>query len=311
MRSQAFSLAKEGGVLDVEAHWSTEGKLEAEVDVAPNPAQVVYAAVKTRGQIYRSVPFQPLAGRGTHVTVYVYPRVMFSFSLTSHVDDEFLAVSGRFNISNNSWAPYVGDSDGMLIPLPKHFRGAVVAEQDQGDVAVAQGTGFRVGRPIPPGGKTFHAGFSMPVEDGKVDWALDLPIGAFQSGMEILETPGMSVQLPPNVHGETMTVPQGTFFVLPQISILPKQSMAMTIVGLPSPPAWRSWMPRVIAMFAVATMLAGLGLALLRGKAARAHDAARSAKRAKLLDELVALEKAGSNDKRRAAITSELEELWD
>jgi hypothetical protein len=220
-------------------------------------------------------------------------------------------VSGRFDVSNNSWAPYIGGTDGMIIPLPKHFRGAVIAEQDQGDVAVAQGDGFRIGRPIPPGGKQFHAGFSMPVEDGKVEWALDLPLGAFQSGMEIQQTPGMSVQLPPTVQGKTMTVPQGTFFVLPQISILPKQSMNMTIIGLPSPPAWRTWAPRVVGILAVIVMLTGLGFALQRTSATRAVDLARAHKRTQLLDELVELEKAGKDNKRRAQITDELEALWD
>jgi hypothetical protein len=320
MKSQPFDLSTSnsvcstpcGGYLDVEAQWEAVGKLEANFDSADvKPDEVVFAETTMHNIMYRSIPFQPVPGRGTSVTLYIYPRIMFSFSLTSHIDDAFLAVSGRFDVSNNSWAPYIASSDGLVIPLPKHFKGAQVAEQDQGDVAVAQGDGFRIGRPIPPGGKQFHAAFSLPVDEGQVDWSLDLPLGAFQSGLEILQTPGMSVQLPPSVKGQTMTVPQGTFFVLPQISILPKQSMNMTIIGLPSPPEWRTWAPRIVGILAVLIMLGGLGYALHRTSTTRAADLARAQARSKLLDELVELEKSGKNDKRRAQITTELEALWD
>ena len=137
---------------------------------------------------------------------------------------------------------------------------------------------------------------------------------AFQSGMEILQTPGMSVQLPPSVHGEVMTVPQGTFYVISPISILPKQSMAMTISGLPSPPAWRVWSPRIVGVLAFLVMLAGLVLALQRSSQTRAVQLVRAQKRSALLDQLVELEKSGTGEKaekRRAQITQELEALWD
>jgi hypothetical protein len=312
MTSQPFDLTKSGGDLDVEAHWDAAGKLSADFDVSGvRPDEVVFAETTMRNQHYRSIPFQPAAGRGTRVTLYIYPRIMFTFSLTSHIDDEFLAVGGRFEVSNNSWAPYIGGTDGLIIPLPAHFKGAGIAEQDQGDVAVAQGEGFRLGRPIPPGGKQFHGAFSLPVENGRCDWAMDLPLGSFQSGLEIQQTPGMSVQLPPSVKGQTMTVPQGTYFVLPSISIMPKQAMVMSITGLPSPPAWRRWAPRIVGILAILVMLGGLGFALQRTTATRAADVVRAAKRAKLLDELVELERNHKDAKRRAQIATELEALWD
>jgi hypothetical protein len=312
--SQPFDVSKSGGYLDVEAQWDSQGKLVAEFDVAGIASdEAIYAETRMRGTTYRSIPFQPFAtaGRGTRVSLYIYPRILFSFSLTSRIDDEFLAVNGRFKVLNNSWAPYAGGSDGLVIPLPKRFKGAIVAEQDQGDVAVAAGEGFRIGRPIPPGGKQFHGGFSLPVEAGRVDWALDLPLGSFQSGMEILETPGMQVQLPPSVKGQSTAVAAGRFFVLPEISILPKQSMVMTITGLPSEPGWRVWAPRVAGMAAILTVLGGLGFALLRTGTERTAQAARRQRRAALLDELVALESAEKDPKRRNQITAELEKLWD
>ena len=314
MQSQPFDLAAKGGVMDIEVHWDTQGKLGADFDVSgvkPDEVLVAQTLMFNNKTPFRSVPFQPVASHGTKGTLFIYPRVLFSFSLTSHIDDEFLAVGGKFEVTNNSWAPYIGGTDGMIIPLPAHFKGARVGEQDQDDVAVAQGEGFRIGRAIPPGGKTFHGQFSLPVESGNVDWALDLPIGAFQSGMAFLQTPGMSVVVPPGVKGETMTVPQGTYFVLPQISIKPKQSMHMTISGLPSMPAWRVWGPRLVGIIAILFMLGGLTIAIYRTSTARTTDVGRAKKRAELLDELVELEKSGKkDDKRRTQITNELEDLW-
>jgi hypothetical protein len=312
MRTRAFDVSHHGGIVDVYAQWEGEGKLVADIDVSSaKPDEALLAEATMRGLPYRSAPFQPVAGKGTAATIYVFPRVMFSFSLTAHIDDEFLAVQGTFDITNNAWAPYIGGPDGLVIPLPKHFKGAVVAERDQSEVAAAQGEGFRIARPIPPGGKKFVGGFSLPVEDGSVHWALDLPLGAYQSGMEILQTPGMTVQTPPSVKGEVANAPQGTFYVLPSISILPKQSMEMTISNLPSPPAWRRWAPRIVGALAIMIMLAGLGFALARTTSTRALHHERLTKRNKLLDELVALEPGAKSDKRRAQITDELEQLWD
>ncbi|MEP6864866.1 MAG: carboxypeptidase-like regulatory domain-containing protein [Deltaproteobacteria bacterium] len=309
--SQPFDVTKQGGFLDFEAHWDTQGKLYADFDSADiKPDEVVFAETSMHKQSYRSVPFQPVASHGTKATLYVYPRIMFTFEWSAQIDDEFLAVGGKFNVTNYSFAPYVGGNDGLVIPLPAHFKGARVNGQDQDDVAVAQGEGFRIGRPIPPGGKEFHAQFSMPVENGSVDWKLDLPLGAFNSGMEIRQTPGMTVQTPASVHGQVMTVPQGTYYVLPQISILPHQSMQMTISNLPSQPAWKKWAPRIVGLFGLLTMLGGLGFALYRTSTARSADTARSDQKNALLDELVELEKSGQNETRRAQIASELERLW-
>ncbi|MFT3698456.1 MAG: hypothetical protein QM831_35255 [Kofleriaceae bacterium] len=202
----------------------------------------------------------------------------------------------------------------MVIPLPKNFKGARVVEQDQDEVAVAQGEGFRIGKPIPPGGRTFHAQFSLPVENGVADWSLDLPFGAYNSGMEIRQTPGMVVQTPPGVRGQTATVPQGTYYVLPQISIKPKQSMHMSISNLPSQAAWKTWAPRIVGAVAILVMLGGIWFTLRRTSKDRTEEQARAKRRQELLDELVEMEKSGaaqkSDNKRREQITKELEQLW-
>lgn len=309
LTTKPFDLSKTGGSINVEAHWDTEGTPEAMFDLIPKPGQVVYAETIMGGHLYRSVPFQPVTDRGTAATLFIYPRILFTFSLTSRIDDEYLAVNGRFELTNYSWAPYMGGPDGLLIPLPKGFVGGLVAEKDQGDVALEAKEGFRIVRPIAPGNRAFHGAFSLPVDNGTVKWSLDLPFGAFNSGMEILKAPGMNVVTPPGVQGQEMTVPQGTFYVLPRIQIMPRQSMVMTITGLPSPPAWSIWLPRIIGVVVVVLILGGVAFAFA---VRRPNVAGRNARRQQLLDALVAMDKAGSkNEKRREELLAELEALWD
>ncbi|HTL38469.1 MAG TPA: hypothetical protein VL326_35305 [Kofleriaceae bacterium] len=309
MTSKPLDLVKAGGQLVVEAHWDSEGKPEAMFDLVPRPGQVVYAETMMQRNLYRSLPFQPVTDRGSSATLFIFPRLLFTFSITSRIDDEYFAVNGRFELSNNSWVPYSGGPDGLMIPLPKGFTGGLVAESDQADVAIEPKEGFRIIRPIPPGTKQFHGAFSLPVDKGTVSWAMDLPWGAFNSGMEILQVPGMSVDTPKGADGQVMNVPQGSFFVMPRIQILPKQSMVLTIRGLPEPAAWRVWVPRVIGVAVVLLVLGGVVFALVR---TRSNTAGRDARRQQLLDALVTMDKAGGkNQARRDELVAELETLWD
>lgn len=307
--SSPFELGNAGGKLMVRANWEATGRLQAMLDVQATPGRAVYAEATNRNQPYRSMPFQLLEATGSKISVYIYPRILFRFLLQSFVDDQQFAVQGRFEVMNSSWTPYRAGPDGLMIPLPKGFKGGVVYDPDQPEVSVAAGEGFRVVRPIPPGGRKFHGGFSLPVESGNVAWSFDLPLGSYQSEIDIKQTPGMKVNTVGNVKAETHTVAQGTFSVISPITIMRNQSMQMTIEGLPSLPAWRTWIPRVIGFLVVGVMLAGVGFALLRKQPATVAEAS-GARRQKLLDELVVLERSGGNPKRREQLLDELEELW-
>jgi hypothetical protein len=307
-----FDLAAQGGALHVTAQWGSTGKPEAVFDYIPRADQVMYAETTMRGATYRSRPFVAMPEAGTHLVIRIFPRLLFAFSLTARNDDQYENVQGRFELFNNSWAPYAGDKDGILLPLPKGFMHGILAEQDQMDVAVDAGHGFRIVRPIPPGGRRFLGGFSLPVDAGNVTWDLDLPFGAYQSGIEIQELNGMSMQVPASVHAESATDKRGKWRVLSPITIMPNQSMVMSISGLPSPPQWTVWVPRVLGLTVVAAMLSGLGIALWKRR--QLGDATRASRRQKLLDELVAIEKgerSEKQDKRREQLLSELENLWE
>jgi hypothetical protein len=310
LASRPFDIHKAGGKLVIRAQWPDTGQLQAVFDVPAPAGRTFYAECTSMNEVYRSMPFQLLETTGTKISVIVYRRVMFRFEVGMFVEDQLLAAQGRFEITNYSWTPYRATPDGLMVPLPRGFKGGVVFGSDQNEVAVAAGEGFRIVRPIPPGGRTFQGGFSMPVEDGKVDWSLDLPLGAAESGLNIRQTPGLVVHTPPSVKGELKTVPQGTFFVIDPITIPPGQSMKMTIEGLPTPSAWREWLAAIIGIFVVALMLGGVALALFGKRPEASAAASREAQRQRLLDELVQLERTGGSPKRREQLLRELEELW-
>ncbi len=315
LASNDIELTASGGKLDVVAHWEAEGRPQVVFDVPYNPAHVLYAETKQVGvmskkmETYRSMPFQTLEATGAHVAISVLPRILFSFQLQSFVEDDIFAVRGLWRISNNSWIPYKDTADGLLIPLPKHHVGGVVGDEFQQEVSVAQGEGFRILRALPPGSTQFEAGFSMKSDDGRVDWHLDLPMGAFQSVIQIREFPGMDVKLPEGVQGEMQTGRSGTqWFTVDNIMIPTNRSMEMTIRGLPANPSWKKWVPRVIGIFVVLIMIGGLVFALSRKQDKPAGDSKR---KQELMNELVELEKKGVDPKRRDQVLAELERIWE
>jgi hypothetical protein len=310
--SAPFDVATEGGKLTVGAHWEATGRPQVVFDYVPRANQVVFAETTMRDINYRSAPFQGVVGHGTALEIGVLPRVMFKFHMGAVVEDAFLGVQGEFEIDNYSWSPYSGGPDGLVIPLPKGFKGAILDKQDQQDIAIDTSAGFRIVRPLGPGRRTFRGGFSLPIDYGNVKWAMDLPFGAWESNLNILEFPGMSVQVPAGVQEEHGQTESGqNLIALPRISIEPKHAMVLSISGLPAAPGWKTWVPRIIGIFVVGLMLAGLVLALLARRRVTVVDPSRETRRAKLLDELVALDKVGKDNKRREAVISELESLWD
>lgn len=309
LSSQAFDVSKTGGKLAIRARWEDAGRPQAVFDVAGKAGLTVYAECAFRDQHYRSMPFQLLEASGSKITVYAFPRVLFKFQLTGFVEDELFAAQGKFEVMNYSWAPYRGGTDGLVVPMPKGFRGGVVFESDQAEASVATGEGFRIIRPIPPGGRVFHGGFSLPVEHGKVNWSLDLPLGVYESQLAIRKTPGMIVHAPPGVASEDRVAQGQTYALLAPISIAPKRSMQLSLEGLPSSPAWRGWVTRIVALFVVATMLAGVAFAL-KGKPASEVLSEQQARKQRLLAELIELERTGDDPERREQVLRELEAIW-
>jgi hypothetical protein len=128
--------------------------------------------------------------------------------------------------------------------------------------------------------------------------------------MEIRQSDGMKVTLPPGITGETRTASTGEqWFVIDTITVERGQPLQLTISGLPADAAWKTVVPRIVGLLVLVLVLGGIGFALFVPKAPPKPDS--EARREKLLEELVALDRDGKQDtRRRAQIVDELERLW-
>jgi hypothetical protein len=312
--SQPFDLARSGGRLDVAVSWESQGRPEAVFDVPYRPELVLYAETRatlpgtSREDVFRSRPVQLVPSTGVHLPVSLLPRVVINFSKRADVEDELLFVRGTYTIQNLSWMPYSAGPDGMVVPLPKGFKGGTVAKEHQNIASIAPNEGVRVVRPLEPGRTEFLVGYSLKAEGGELDWALDIKQDLYPAGMEI-RLHGDMVVKPRGSAGRTATAPNGTqWFVLDDINIRAGQAMTMKILGMPAEPAWRIWTPRLIGFLVVGLLVGGIALSLARKPARAVLGGDR--RRAALLDELVELERTGKDPARREQVLAELERRW-
>ena len=272
-----------------------------------NAAHVLYASQAGIGadkkiETYRSMPFLALETTGAHASISVLPRILFSSQLQAFVEDEILGVRGLFRVANNSWIPFLDTADGLRINLPKRHVGAVIGDEFQHEVSVEQGYGYRILRALPPGSTQFEAGFSMKADEGEVKWSMDLPLGAFQSMLQIREYPNMQVDTGGTRQGEMQTGRSGTkWLTFDNLMIPTNQAMVMTIKGMPRHPAWKKQLPRFVGILCVVMMLGGIVYAVMRPRAAGGDDAKR---KTELMNELVEIEKKGPSPIRSAASRS-------
>ena len=80
----------------------------------------------------------------------------------------------------------------------------------------------------------------------------------------------------------------------------------------PSAPEWRVWVPRVVGLLVVLVLFGGIWFGFVERPSASAAAKVAAARRQKLLDELVELERDNdrADPKRKAEIVAELEQLW-
>ncbi len=309
-----FDLSKSGGRLDVTVSWEGQGRPQVVFDVPYRPELVVYAETRgtipgaAREELFRSRPVQLVPSAGVHLPINVLPRVVLNFEKVAGIEDHRLFVRSTYTLQNLSWMPYSAGPDGMVIPLPKGFQGAKVAEEQQNLASITPGEGVRVVRPLGPGRTQFTVTYLMESEGGALDWDLDIKQDLYQATMQIRLHGDMTVK-PRGAEGRTATARDGgQWFLLDNVNIRAGQSMQMKITGMPQEPEWRIWVPRMIGLLVFGLLLAGIVFAVVRPPAAVALSGNR--RRAVLLDELVELERTGANPARREQVLAELERLW-
>lgn len=259
-----------------------------------------------------SAPFQLPASRGAAVTVLVFPRIIFGFSLESWIDDVYLGVRGQFSLRNSSLAPYLAGTiqkrEDLVIPLPVGFTGATVRQDFAEEIGVDPTRGLIIRNPVPPGGLGFIAAFSLKTDDGQLRWDMELPFGALESDLALRRTPTMELDLPPRTSVREVTDSGNKWYAIGPISVQPRQRMVFTLTGLPSPPAWARYARIGVGLTVLVLLVGAVVLALLRGRGAPEPSRSRYDQ---LVDELAAM--ADSTDpadaRKRERLMAELESL--
>lgn len=304
VRSGELSLTTPSARIGALLQWS-QGLLPRSTQLAVTTTDALYAEASIDGQLYRSRPFAPVAGRGVGVTVYAAAHAQLAFDLETFVDDEYLGVRGNFSISNPSWIPYRAGPDGLEIPTPTRSLGLGVAPQHESLVSADRDGVFRIRRAIPPLGFEFFGGFSQKLEEGQVNWQWQLPFGAARSSIALREDLGAKFVLPAGARSEILRDRAGNRYIaLTNIEVPKGGVVEFVITGLPKQPAWRVWVPRVAGW---------LGLMIIAMAAAaiiwtiRAPAPSPDAEISRLLAEVANAELAGRD---ASATRARLAELW-
>lgn len=309
-----------------------EGGAEARFRDVPANSDAVYVARATANRTtYHTAPFQMAADRGATLRMLVLAGispVLFSFHTQGFADDVYMGFQNQFTINNYSYAPWDAGREGFVMPLPAGFVGAQVDESMTHRVAVDPDRGFLWRGSIPPGGAEFIGYFSLPIADGTMTFDLPLPHGAYNSLLMLSQTPGMKVNLPPDVRGREWSDPDGRkYYVVTNIQIDPNQRMVLTTTGLPQAPVWQRYVTWGVGILVVGLLVWGLSGVFWRrkGEAVQVDEDAREEqsrrrklerRREHLLDELVMLEaeKAGLDgdeyEKRKSKLTRQLESIY-
>lgn len=278
----------------------------------PPVTEPVYVRLRLKNETRNGAPFLISPSSGYFERFYLGDRIIMAFTLHGSVDDKYYAVNGDITLYNTWWAPYRAGEDGLLVRLPHGFTGGVVGDDDKQKVAPDPGYGLRIRRPIAPGGMQFQAGFSLPIVDGVATWNMDLPYGAESSTINLLDAPGMKVDFPDGATSRYRQGQNGSLWLsISGIDIASGHSLQMTIRGLPVPPAWKTWTPRIVGLLVLVLLVATVMLTVRARAQPAGLRAAASAKIQSLMDELVELEQKGQGGRRKDQILAELEKLWD
>jgi hypothetical protein len=137
---------------------------------------------------------------------------------------------------------------------------------------------------------------------------MPLPLGTFESGIEIKRAGNSHVVLPDGVKFkvEEATDERGAWAVLSPITILPGKSMQFEVRDLPHEAWWRTYGRRLVGGLVLLLLTLGTVFALVRPRPGSLPTARFDA----MLDELAALDASGVNPGRRAELMTQLETLY-
>ena len=212
--------------------------------------------------------------------------------------DDNLTVFYLLEVINNARTP-IDIGGPMLIRLPTGAAGASVM-QGSSQQASAKGDMLTITGPFPPGKTIAQVGFSLPQAGANHTLRQTWPAAVSQVFVGVEKIGNMQVSSPQLTDVREMNSDGQPFIMATGPRLNAGETLVLNLTGLPS----HSNTPRNVALIAAAVMFAiGAWFALSPARAHAAQDAKLQAKREKLMNEVVALER-----KRRSKPLSEAEE---
>jgi hypothetical protein len=275
--------------------WPEQNVREARFSsVSSGPDKVYIAKVFVEGRIFYSFPFQLTKETGASAAIYMYPKVLFTMHGGAELDDNRLWFQMQLSVANPGVKPLKMPGKGLLIPLPKGFIGASVADEMVSRIGVESGKGFLWRGALPPGQRDFIATFALPVEEGRASFDMALPNGLRAGRMVVEDMPGMELRTPAGAKVVEKKQPNGRAFLeMPDINIAPQQRLVFAINGLPQHSPWAKRARIGVGIIAVLLVLWAVFVVLLGRRSPHAVDAVLvglEEDREKLLQQLVRLE---------------------
>ena len=212
--------------------------------------------------------------------------------------DDNLTVFYLLEVVNNARTP-IDIGGPLLIRLPTGAAGAAMM-QGSSPNAVAQGDMLTITGPFPPGKTIAQVGFSLPQAGPNYTLRQQWPAAVAQVFVGMEKIGNMQISSPQLANVSEQSADGQPFVMATGPRLNAGETLVLQLSNLPA----HSNTPRNVALIAVVIMFAlGAWFALTPAKAHAAQDAKLTARRERLINEVVALER-----KRHGAPLSEADE---
>lgn len=201
--------------------------------------------------------------------------------------DDMLTVFYLLEVINSARTPI--DTGGpLLIELPTGAAGASVLQGSSPNVSV-RGDMLTITGPFPPGKTVAQVGFTLPQAGESIAIRQQWPAAMAQVFVGVEKIGNVQMSSPQLTDTREMTTEQGAVFIMGTGGrINPGQELVINLSGVPAQPrAWRN----VALALAALIFAAGAWFAFTPAKAHAALDQKLRARREKLMNDVVALER--------------------
>ena len=225
--------------------------------------------------------------------------------------DDNLTVFYLLEVINNARTPI--DTGGpLLIRLPTGAAGAAVMQGSSTHASV-NGDMLTITGPFPPGKTVAQVGFSLPQAGASYELRQTWPVALAQVFVGMEKIGNMQIASPQLSDVREMSSEGEPFVMATGPRLNAGDTLVLQLTGLPA----HSLTQRNVALIATVVIFAiGAWFALSPGKAHAAQDAKLVARREKLMDEVVALERkrqgrplSDADEARLQRATAELERV--